>query len=134
MMPFASRSCCTVLAVTELSKPRYRACDHVCLNGCRIHADRPTSCHEFHCLWLRGSLDADEALRPDQLGVMFDFFTLASSGESHLIASELWVGAFDVPKVRSLLREIGETRTLHLSYRDGRWSTLVAGDAEMPEG
>lgn len=71
-------------------------------------------------------MDADEALRPDRLGVMFYHFVLAGSGESQFIAFELWVGAFDDPKVRSLLQEVGETQALQLSYRDGRWSTLDA--------
>ena len=119
-------ACCTVLAIVELPKPPRRACDHLCRSGCGVYEDRPASCREFHCLWLRGAIDESEALRPDQLGVMFDYFVTAGSGESHLIAFELWVGAFDVPQVQSLLREVCETQTLHLSYRDGRWSTLEA--------
>ena len=117
-------ACCTVLAIVELQKPQRRACDHLCRSGCGIYADRPASCREFHCLWLRGALDADEALRPDRLGVMFDYFVLASSGESHLIAFELWPGALAGSLVQSLLAELTQTRDVHLSYRDGRRSTL----------
>lgn len=54
---------------------------------------------------------------------------MAGTGEAHLIAFELWVGAFNDPTVRSLLREVSETQTLRMSYRDGRWSTLEAGAA-----
>ncbi|MEK6260038.1 MAG: hypothetical protein AABP62_15560 [Planctomycetota bacterium] len=32
--------------------------------------------------------------------------------------------AFDAPLVQSLLTELTQTRDVHLSYRDGRWSTL----------
>lgn len=117
-------ACCTVLAIVELQKPQRRACDHLCRSGCGIYADRPASCHEFHCLWLRGAIDGDEALRPDQLGVMFDYFVMARSEESHLIAYELWPDAFETPFVQSLLAELTQTRDVHLSYRDGRWSTL----------
>ena len=117
-------ACCTVLAIVELQKPQRRACDHLCRSGCGIYATRPASCREFHCLWLRGALDADEALRPDRLGVMFDYFVVASSGESHLIAIELWPGALAGSLVQSLLAELTQTRDVHLSYRDGRRSTL----------
>lgn len=122
-------ACCSVLAIVELQKPPRRACDHLCRSGCGIYAARPASCREFHCLWLRGAIDGDEALRPDQLGVMFDYFIIAGSGETHLIAFELWAGAFDDPTVRLLLREVCQTQALRLSYRDGRWSTLEAGAA-----
>ena len=44
--------CCTVMAVPELHKPNRRACDHVCDEGCAIHAERPQDCRDFHCLWL----------------------------------------------------------------------------------
>ena len=117
-------ACCSVLAIVELQKPPRRACDHLCPSGCGIYEDRPASCREFHCLWLRGVIDADEALRPDRLGVMLDYFVMASSGESHLIAFELWSDAFETPLVQSLLAELSQTRDVHLSYRDGRWSTL----------
>ena len=122
-------ACCSVLAIVELQKPPRRACDHLCRSGCGVYEDRPASCRKFHCLWLRGAIDGDETLRPDQLGVMFDYFVMARTGESHLIAFELWVGAFDDPTVRSLLREVCETQALRMSYRDGRWSTLEAGVA-----
>ena len=117
-------ACCSVLAIVELQKPPRRACDHLCRSGCGVYADRPVSCREFHCLWLRGAIDGDEALRPDQLGVMFDYFVMSSSGESHLIAFELWPDAFETPLVQSLLAELSQTRDVHLSYRDGRRSTL----------
>lgn len=117
-------ACCSVLAIVELQKPARRACDHLCRAGCGIYETRPASCREFHCLWLRGALSGDEGLRPDQLGVMFDYFTMAGSGESYLLAFELWPGAFESPPVQSLLSELSQTRDVHLSYRDGRRSTL----------
>lgn len=70
-------ACCTVMAVHELAKARYEACEHLCANGCGIYADRPTSCRTFECQWLRGLLEVDGSvdpeLRPDACGVMFDF-------------------------------------------------------------
>jgi len=117
-------ACCATLAIVELAKPARRACDHLCRTGCGIYAERPASCREFHCLWLRGAIDGDESLRPDALGVMFDYFQMASTGETHLIAHELWPGAFDSAAVRSLLNELVEHGDAQLSYRDGWWSTL----------
>ena len=73
-------ACCATLAIVELNKPARRACDHLCRAGCGIYETRPASCREFHCLWLRGAIDGDEALRPDALGVMFDFFRMSSTG------------------------------------------------------
>lgn len=117
--------CCSVMAVTELRKASRRSCEHVGPEGCRIHPERPASCREFHCLWLRGVVAGDEALRPDALGVMFDYFVTRGTGEEHLIAFELWSGALDEPAARSLLEELARTREVRLSYRDGRWSTLA---------
>ena len=117
-------ACCAVLAIVELAKPARRACDHLCRAGCGIYEARPASCREFHCLWLRGALDGGEALRPDALGVMFDYFQRASTGETHLIAHELWPEAFDSEAAQSLLSELVQRGDVQLSYRDGRWSTL----------
>lgn len=117
-------ACCTTLAIVELNKPARRACDHLCRAGCGIYEARPASCREFHCLWLRGALDGDESLRPDALGVMFDYFRMASTGETHLIAHELWPGAFESEAAQSLLNELVQRGDVQLSYRDGRWSTL----------
>ena len=118
--------CCTVMAVTELRKPSRRACDHVGRAGCRIHPDRPLGCREFNCLWLRGAVAGDEALRPDVLGVMFDFFVTRDTGETHLLAFEVWPGALEDPASRALVEAFARTQEVRLSYRDGRWSALAA--------
>lgn len=120
-------ACCTLLAVTELSKPSRRACDHVGREGCAIHADRPASCRAFHCLWLRGALAGDEASRPDALGVMFDHFVTRGTGEAHLLAFEVWPGALDAPAARALVDELARDHEVRLSYRDGRWSAVSRG-------
>src|SRR5690348_6121196 len=92
-------ACCTVLAVRELDKPMRWACDHVHCAGCRIYDTRPPSCREFHCRWLRGSVGADDALRPDRCGVMFDGFFSVTRNRLRFVAFELWDGAFDGPAV-----------------------------------
>jgi hypothetical protein len=117
-------ACCTLMAVTELRKPSRRACDHVGREGCAIHPERPASCREFHCLWLRGAVAGDEALRPDALGVMFDYFVTRGTGETHVLAFELWPGALDEPAARGIIAELGRAHEVRLSYRDGRWSAV----------
>src|SRR5262245_12567524 len=67
-------ACCTVLVVEELAKPMRWSCDHQAWGGCRIYEVRPETCRQFNCLWLRGALPADQALRPDRLGVILDSF------------------------------------------------------------
>lgn len=116
-------ACCAVMAVVELRKPSRRACDHVSLEGCRIHDTRPESCREFNCLWLRGAIDA--SARPDELGVFFDYFTVKRTDISRLIAFELWPGALNSPAARALLDALSRTHDIELSYRDGTWSTLT---------
>ena len=116
--------CCSVMAVTELRKPSRRACDHVGPTGCAVHAERPTSCRQFHCLWLRGAVAGDDALRPDALGVMFDYFVTRDTGETHLLAFEAWPGALDGAEARALLAELARDHDVRVSYRDGRWSEL----------
>jgi hypothetical protein len=116
------------MAVPELRKPSRRACEHVCDQGCSVHAERPTSCRAFNCAWLRG-VALDEHARPDLLGVMIDYFETRDNGETHLLAFELWQGALDSPAAQALLRALAALHVVTLSRRDGRWSTL--GDDHM---
>lgn len=116
------------MAVTELRKPSRRACEHVGRDGCRAHAERPPSCREFFCAWMRGAMAPDESLRPDALGVMVDWFTTRATGESHLLAFEVWPGAFDTPEARAVLAELARSQELRLSHRDGSWSVFSPDD------
>lgn len=120
-------ACCTVLLVTELRKPARRACEHVSRDGCRVHETRPESCRAFHCAWLRGVIDGDDA-RPDALGVMVDAFVERPSGATRVVAFELWEGALDAPDARALLDELATHREVRVSRRDGTWATVGSGD------
>ena len=114
-------ACCTLLKIEELQKPMRHACDQVTPAGCRHYADRPRPCREFECLWRRGLLGPEIALRPDQLGVMFDQFAWRSNGESQAIAMELWTAAFDQPVVQQILHRLNATQKLILNNRTGDW-------------
>lgn len=61
--------CCTVFRVEELGKPVHVPCSHVCASGCAIYAQRPLSCRDFTCGWLRGVMRPED--RPDRVGVVF---------------------------------------------------------------
>ncbi len=127
-------ACCTVLAIAELHKPARWACDHVDCSGCGIYEARPQSCRDFHCAWLRGEISGNGSLRPDRLGVMFDYFYSTVSRKERSIAFELWNGAFDEAPAADLLREIAASRELDLSYRDGRWRTIGTTDTVDTQG
>jgi hypothetical protein len=125
-------ACCTVLAVSELNKPARWSCDHASCHGCRVYDARPASCRDFNCLWLRGVMDSDLALRPDRLGVMFDWFYSLATDRDRCIAFELWSGAFDEPRAAELLQRIATEREVDLSYRDGTWRT-IGRDVTVPQ-
>jgi hypothetical protein len=117
-------ACCTVLAISELQKPARWACDHVDCSGCGIYENRPQTCRDFQCAWLRDDIPGDASLRPDKLGVLFDFFYSTATGGSRFVAFELWNGAFDEAPAAALLDMIAKVRQVELSYRDGTWRTI----------
>jgi hypothetical protein len=100
-----------VVAVHELGKASYEACEHLCEAGCGIYADRPQSCRSFRCEWLRGVLEADggldTALRPDACGVVFAYQPESAFGEMYT-AWEVEPGASDVGDARDIIAELSE--------------------------
>ena len=50
--------CCKIMGIAELSKPRNQWCPNCDVGkSCKIYADRPQSCRDFNCIYLRdGSL------------------------------------------------------------------------------
>lgn len=128
-------ACCTVLAVDELRKPMRCACPHQTATACRIYADRPAGCREFNCVWLRGGLPADEAWRPDQLGVIFDDFVRATDGVRQRTAFEIFPNAFRDATVAALLQRLvdADRWEMTLCYRDGRVATLLPDEPSALE-
>lgn len=65
------------MAVHELKKGAWQACEHLRASACGIYDWRPASCRSFACQWLRGVLEVDGTidrdLRPDACGVIFDY-------------------------------------------------------------
>ena len=58
------------MAVEELRKPMYAACQHCGPAGCSIYGTHPPTCSQWQCLWAAGVLD--ESDRPDRCGLMFE--------------------------------------------------------------
>ena len=63
--------CCTVLMVPELQKPMYEMCKF-CDKGCTIYNERPQSCRDFECGWLKGEMSED--MKPDKAHFMVEHF------------------------------------------------------------
>jgi hypothetical protein len=129
-------ACCIVPAIAELQKPARWSCDHLERCGCRIYDARPASCRVFHCLWLRGAMAPNLELRPDRLGVMFDWFRSLKTSAERCVAFELWAGALATPDAVAVLNHLAAHREVDLSYRDGTWRTigpLVTADHIPPD-
>lgn len=125
-------ACCTLLRVVELRKPQRFACDHVCREGCRIYEERPLSCREFSCGWLRGETPTDPQWRPDRLGVMVDSWTERQTGDRYVVLFEMWPEACADPRVEQWLRERRRHDSVEVSYRDGTWISHPQIGGEAP--
>lgn len=65
-------ACCVVLLIDDESfnKPADQACSHMVeKGGCKIHAQRPSVCQDWHCAWRFMEQLGDE-WRPDRSGIM----------------------------------------------------------------
>ena len=62
------RTCCHVLEIGELNKPKWNNCSHACSKGCNIYSQRPQECKDFQCLWSTRELPSN--MRPDVVGMM----------------------------------------------------------------
>lgn len=96
-------ACCTALHVDELHKPAGARCAHLrAARGCSKYEDRPPSCREFQCLWLRGLHATREEHRPDRVGLM-----LVPTTEPRTIeARELRTGAADSVEGMFLVQDL----------------------------
>lgn len=103
-------ACCSVMKVEELDKPFYQTCQHVCATGCAIYHNRPASCRVWECGWRSGWISGGDELRPDKLGVMFEWRVIG--GDSFLLVYEVWPGALNLPRVERVLDHYGETEVV----------------------
>jgi hypothetical protein len=109
------RACCEALAVMELNKPYWRACQHQCETGCAIYHARPKSCRAFYCSYLMGDTPAGGEYRPDNLGLLLCLDTCHLTQDVIIgVALDCWEirpGAFEAnPWVKQLATDIAERR------------------------
>lgn len=112
-------ACCTVLGVTEISKPVGTPCFMLRApgegegHGCRSYESRPPSCKGWSCLWRLGGLTGAD--RPDQVGAVFD---RALKGNDRIVAREAFPGGFE--KAEALIAELALTFIVFTIACDGR--------------
>lgn len=63
--------CCRLMPTAEIGKPANVRCQHQCLKGCRIYANRPASCSLWSCRWLVED-DTGDQPRPDRSHIVID--------------------------------------------------------------
>lgn len=70
----ACTQCCKLMGITDADPPSPPNvwCTHCNIGvGCRIYPQRPPSCRDFECLWLKDEQGVlSDALRPDRIGVV----------------------------------------------------------------
>ncbi len=72
-------ACCKSMAIIEINKPAGKWCPHCSIGkGCRVYTERPASCNEFKCEWLKGF--GEEKDRPDHTKIILDFIKLIKGG------------------------------------------------------
>lgn len=54
---------------TYEAKPAYTPCRHLSGDGCSVYSNRPQTCRDFECAWLKGAVGDAEA-RPDRIGLL----------------------------------------------------------------
>lgn len=92
-----------MLGVTELHKPVNVRCTFVCEQGCSVYETRPQTCRNWSCDWKNG-LIAEEELRPDRLGIIFDL--RLEGADPILCLWEVWDGAAEQPLLEPILAEV----------------------------
>jgi len=116
------------MRVEELDKPAGAVCPHArAARGCSTYRDRPTSCREFQCLWLRGLRGTAGDHRPDRLGLML----IPTTEPRTIEAREVWNGAAASVDALFLIHELRDAGlTVHVIPAPPRVTTLtVAGRA-----
>jgi hypothetical protein len=106
------QACCEVVGVHELNKPTYTKCEHQCQSGCGIYEQRPPSCASYYCLYQAGIFGVGDEMRPDNLGVIFDFRT-TKVGDA-IGAWEVWENAADELHVVKLIEQLAEKFVVYI--------------------
>lgn len=75
-------ACCKILVVDtpEFKKPAGVLCNHCSGTGCAIYETRFPICRSYLCVWRRIE-PLDDTLRPDRLGILFQYVEIADSDD-----------------------------------------------------
>ena len=99
-------ACCYVLAIQDIPvgkvKPAGQDCPHLARESehpCSIYAERPRTCVDYQCAWVREAGFGDVEHRPDKIGVLFTprdnkWEVEPFAGPFTLIAHETRAGAY----------------------------------------
>jgi len=81
-------ACCIVFRIDALEKAPGIPCEHLAGKRCGIYLDRPQTCRNYHCPWIRGLLP--NWMKPAKCGVLVEDQT---GKEGRLDVRELWPNA-----------------------------------------
>tara|TARA_Y100001972_G_scaffold70083_1_gene85393 strand:- start:3251 stop:3775 length:525 start_codon:yes stop_codon:yes gene_type:complete len=111
--------CCFSMAIVELEKPARTECEHFC-GGCEIYQDRPNSCADWNCLWIKGHLPLSQ--RPDRTKIVFylpDDFVSKRWNSRLVMAQESKKSAHKMP---------GPSKAIRRLFRDGNNIMIIRHD------
>ena len=102
-------ACCIELdipagQVSTQPKPAGTVCPLLCSSGCSAYEERPSSCSEFRCAWLRDSKWPD-AWRPDQSGLVCQREMIAGVGPVGTML-EIMSDALDTTEAGTMLETL----------------------------
>jgi len=127
--------CCKTMGVADLLPERKlpgKWCEHCDKGvGCRVYADRPTTCREFECVWLQGGA-ADvltDDMRPDKIAVVFQPTNDGKGLVAHCNPDQPL--AWMKPKPLATLRACAKAG-FHASARAGDRYWVVTSRTEWP--
>lgn len=117
-------SCCTVMGVEEIDKKAGEPCPKQNPDGtCSIYSDRPASCREWECLWLRSEGLIRNMDRPDRVGLILDVTNPPDGAPQALVAREARPGAFNEESAKKLLERFQKKTLVILVHPDKRTLT-----------
>ena len=123
--------CCKTHPVSELKKRAGKWCQfREKEKGCTVYKKRPMGCAEFACQWLKGH--GEEFHRPDQTGIVVDYFLLESIGQG-MVLWEGMNGTFDTEYGKALTAHYISLRSAVLQrYLSGKEVLLVPQTLQIP--
>ena len=101
-------ACCEVMIVPELNKPANKPCQYA-NDGCNMYEDRPPTCRDWDCLWIKGELR--ERDRPDKIGFVpwMMPLTLMRDWKHHVVAfSEILEGARVLAAAETMIKQFNK--------------------------